>query len=207
MTQQTQTRTDPDPAAIAAAEGTDSPKSDFDRLLAEFSTSQAEPAPAASPPVSPTDLVPVIEFAKAELTARAKAAVDNDIKAAVDFLTEPEELKGLPSRFVRGYAEAYAIENPDFGRAFNERQSNPTRFKAHLAKAREALLDDFKKLPGNMVRTDIEAAKAAVSGQSNQPAADGDMPSPEEMFNMPEHEFRAFKMKRARMAEAASARR
>lgn len=164
---------------------------DLDGLLNEFEN----PNPgAAQPRAADTSVLkalkPVIDFANTEMNARAKAALDNDIKSAVSFVQEDEAAKAMPPRFVRGFLEGYAAENETFAQAFQNRQKDPATWQKQLGEARGAFLEEIKTLPGNTVKSDVEAARAAVSGRS-EPVGDKSAPSAVELVAMPQRDFDA----------------
>jgi len=160
-------------------------QSDLDTLLKEFETSETKPDIGRV--LRP--LEPVIEFARTEMAGRAKKEVEDDINKALDYSYEAEELKGVPKRFVRGYYEAYASENPDFVQAFTDRGKNPKGWKAALEGARTEMVKEWKEVPTNTIRTDVEAARAAISG-TVQP---GEAPKldPRKLMKMSGSEYRA----------------
>ena len=103
---------------------------------------------------------------------------------------EGETHKDFPKRWMKGYLEVYAQENQSFVNAFADRNSNPQNWRAELAKAKEAFPEALKELPGNKVRSDVEAAKAAVSGTSTEPPDDDDDgPSAIELWQMTPSDF------------------
>jgi hypothetical protein len=142
-------------------------KSDLDKLLSEFEG--AKPKPTQEPPQDLTRLEPVIRFAQDEMESRARQSIQKDIDRATSFMLEPEELKPIPPKFARGFLEAYAQDNPSFAQAFKSRGNDPRRWVSELEEARKAFAEEAKELPGNTVRTDIEAAKASVSGNKQPP--------------------------------------
>lgn len=189
MTQTTDQIAPPNAGAAPRAEGT-AGQSELDRLLSEY-----EKAPDQKPDTAKVvkSLEPVIQFAQAEMTGRARKVVEDDIQKALDFVYEAEGAKGVPKRIVRGYMEAYAGENPDFVQAFMGREQNRKTWENALSGAREAFLKDFKEIPGNTVRTDVEAARAAVTGavQPSEPAK----VSPGELMSMSDVDYRKLVMR------------
>ena len=161
----------------AAAPGTTG--STVERLLAEFdqqSGSQQQPQPPASDPVR--------EFAIAEMQARAAAALEKDVKEAVAFLRQPDETKDLPERLALGFLHALGQESPEFQAAWQQRQERPGAWKDALTKAQQEWIAEVKKIPTSRVRTEVEAAAAAVHGQTSTPSVSGKMPPISELQKM-----------------------
>jgi hypothetical protein len=173
-------------------------ESELDRLLAEFEakgkTATAQDAVAKVV----TTMKPVVQFVEREMQDRQRQALEGDIEGAVKFMTEPEDLKAVPKRLVRGFLEGYGIENQTFAKAFAERKSDPTKWQNELGNARTLFEAELKQLPGSKVRTDIAAAKAAVAGSSSS----SETPTDDEkaIAKMSDTEFLEFRRKR--LAEA-----
>lgn len=164
---------------------------DLDGLLKEFENPNPGNQPRAAEASAFKALQPVIEFAQTEMNTRAKAALDGDIQKAVAFVKEDEAAKDIPPRWTRGFLEGYAAENQTFAQAFQNRQQDPATWQKQLGEARNEFLKEIKSLPGNTVKSDVEAARAAVSGRS-EPVGDKTTPSPVELAKMPQHEFDAY---------------
>ena len=144
----------------------------LDQLLADWSESSSANPDSAGTVVGRVlkKVEPVIDFARNAAAKEENEQVEKDLKAALDFMTEPEEFKDFPEFWMKGYLEAHSAEDPSFADAFNKRGDNPDAWKAALSKAREKLSERASELPGSKVRSDVEAAKAAVSGTSTEPA-------------------------------------
>lgn len=170
----------------------------LDQLLSQWDQQQGNGTDAAGKApdtVSGTTalqaLKPVVEFAQREMSERQTKQVNDDMQAAVEFISEPDDLKGLKGNVAIGMLEAFAREDPSFVKAFEQRQTNPSEWKAGLEKARDWVKDavtDFKGGGTESVRSDVEAAKAAVQGQTTQ-AAETEGPNPVELFNMSDQDF------------------
>lgn len=140
-------------------------ESDLDKLLSEFD-SGAKPERPAQPDVRFVKAVePVIEFAKGEMERRQREALEKDIDLAVSTMLEPDELKGVSKKLARGFLELYASTDPSFVAAYKARQADPKRWQAALASAGNDFRQEVKTGPGNTIKTDIAAAKAAISGE------------------------------------------
>lgn len=166
---------------------TGSAGADLDGLLKEFET----PNPGTASPRADMSVLkaikPVIDYVDTEMKTKAKSALDEDIKKAVGFVKEDESAKALPDKLVRGFLEGHAVEDESFARAFQNRQADPSTWQAKLADARKALAEEIKSLPGNMVKSDVEAARAAVAGRS-EPVGDT-APSAIELASMSQRDF------------------
>ena len=173
---------------------TGSAGADLDGLLNEFENPQPGSKPAADTPSVVKALQPVIEFATTEMNTRAKTALDNDIKAAMSFVQEDEAAKAIPPKFVRGFLEAHAAEDETFAKAFQNRQKDPATWQKKLGEAKGSFLAELKGLPGNMVKTDVEAARAAISGRT-EPVGETAMPSASELMRMSQQDYDAFVQK------------
>lgn len=163
-----------DDSAQPSAE-TQTAESDLQRLLQEFQSNKPERRPEPKPAPLPDDLQPVVEFAKTEMAERQQQKFKADVDTAIKFLLEPDELKDIPTPFARGILEAQAAEDPAFAKAFSERHSNPKAWQSALSDVRKFFAEEAKKLPGNKVRSDLEAARASVAGENaNQEPAELD---------------------------------
>jgi hypothetical protein len=172
-------------AAGAAQSGTTG--SVVENLLKEFdSQSGSQPAPQTT--ATPD---PVYEFAKAEMQAKQATAYENDVKAAVAHLKVSDETKDLPDRLALGFLHALANEDAEFAQAWQNRQARPGAWKDALNKAQREWLEEVKKLPTSKVRTEVEAAAAAVLGQTNTPS-DFRAKSPDELRKMSLRELQAY---------------
>lgn len=137
-----------------------------------------------------SELKPVIDFAKTAMSERQAKAIDDELKAAYEFMTEDEDLKGFKPVHLRGFMEAYNIEQPSFGEAFMARQKDPTAWKAALAKGRDWLKAQLKDMPGASMKSDLAAAKASVAGTSTQDAKKAES-NAAELFAMSDAEYQA----------------
>lgn len=144
----------------------DKAESDLDKLLNEFD-SGAKPERPAQPDVRFVKAVePVIEFAKGEMERRQREAFEKEVDQAVTTILEPDELKGVSKKLARGFLEFYAGADPSFAKAYKARHADPKGWQAALVTARNEFQQEVKgTLPGSTVKTDIAAAKAAISGE------------------------------------------
>lgn len=190
----TETPKPADGAPNGTAGGSAAGTADFDKLLAEYTTGtvSTDTQPKADVGKVLSELKPVIDYATTELAERHKTALKKDLDAAIDFVKEDDGAKDIPPKVIRGMLEFYASENPEFAKAFENRTKDKAGWQAQLAVARKAVAADLKDLaPGTRVVSDVAAAKAAVSGSSSTPPPSGAGPTPQDMFSMPEHAWRA----------------
>ncbi len=170
-------------------------ESELDSLLKEYESSPQSTAQATTSDVGRvlSHLKPVVDYAKFSMEKDQKDAVDQDIAKAYEFIQEDEELKGLKTTHVRGFLEAYAVENPSFAKAFKERAQSPEAWKSALESGRDWLKGEFGGMSKSGVSsdlTDLEAAKAAVAGTTESAASKDDGPTPTEMFAMSDQKFK-----------------
>jgi len=184
MTEETLNTTD---SGATSAEG-NSVGADLDTILAQYDTAPKTPAP--SPDLR--KLQPVIDFATEELTTRANERVQMDVKAAVEFVKQVEGGDKMTDRLTRGFLEGKASEDPAFKDAFQNRQNNPTGWQTALAGAQTEFAKEISSLPSNNIKSDAEAARAAVAGGVETPG-DQQGPSPVEMGQMSEQDFEALR--------------
>jgi hypothetical protein len=171
-------------------------ESALDQLLSEWEKQGSTDTEATTPSgvsgaTALKALKPVVDFAQQQMTEKQTEGVTKDIDAAVEFISEPDELKGLKSSTAIGLLEAYAREDPSFTEAFNSRKQSPQEWKAGLEKARDwvkTTVAELRGTEGSNTRSDVEAAKAAVQGQSNQ-AADDEQLDPATMFKLSDQDF------------------
>lgn len=134
-------------------------------------------------------LQPVVDFAKGEMSSREQAAVEEAIDQAYKFVTDDDSLKGLNKTVVRGFLEAYGVENPDFSEAFRNQKKNPGAWKSELGKGREWVKKQFEGLiKKSDMRSDLEAAKAAVAGTSTE-EPEKEKVDPAKLFAMSDSAF------------------
>ena len=165
----------------------------LDSLLAEWGeSSSAEPEKDVVGRVL-KKVEPALDFVRTEQERREIESLQGDLDSALNFMLEPDEYKEFPKRWMRGYLEGYSTENQDFSKAFAERREHPEKWKSELARAREQFPEWLKELPMSKVRTDVEAAKAAVKGSSTERVEEPDKSEQEqaaELFDMSEGEYR-----------------
>ena len=184
MTQQTDQNTGNPPANSGAAPAVPA-ESEFTKLLNEFEKS------TANQPVATLlkELQPVVEYARDELSAKAEARVEGDLKDAVTYLKDDDQAKTIPDKFVQGYLRQFSVDNPEVAQAWENRRTNPNEWKAKLKDAKNAFLEEVKGLPANTVRTELEVAAASVRNQSTAPGQP-EKYTAQQMMNMPERQWR-----------------
>lgn len=153
----------PNAAEPKAAEA----KPGLNQLLQQFETS-------AAPKATAIDVLkafqPTIEWVDQQRIAQQTQAVQNDVSSSVKSVKESLKLGDeFPDDLVRGYLYDHANQDKDFAAAWDNRSESPDAWKSQLGKATESFKSIVGKLPGNSVRTDLEAATAAVRNVSTAP--------------------------------------
>ena len=168
-----------------------SKESEFDKLLKEFDSSNTAAKPDLTELVK--GLKPVIDYADGQRQKEAKAAFENDVKSAVLYLQEADEMKKASPKLIRGFLEAKASEDAGFKAAFEDRANNPAAWNAKLEDARKEAAKEFSPMLTDDVRSDLEAAKAAIGGKTDQALEKG--PDPVALFRMNDQAFEDYKAK------------
>lgn len=187
-----QSGTDGAQASETTPVGTDK---SLDSLIAEWGESSSATPDNAGDVVGRVlkKVEPALNFVAAQAAKTESEDLTKDLNAALDFMLEPDEYKDFPKRWMRSFLEGYSTESDSFSNAFENRHANPDTWRSELAKAREAFPEWAKELPGSKVRSDVEAAKAAVSGTSNEradPAEKSEQEQAVELMQMSEGEYR-----------------
>ena len=220
MVSQPENQTDADGVQEDVAEAPPSEATELESLIKEYEgdtktpdTKAAETKTIDSKTPEPTPSADLAKFAKAVKPAvdfvnevkaeKQQERFDADLKGIMEFFSEEEKLKGFPEKLKRGFLEAHAQETPDFKTAFENRAKNPKAWETAKETARDAFVELASELPGSKVRTDVEAAKAAVDGTSEDEPASEEGPSPEEKMRMSDFEWRKHTEKQERLAEAS----
>ena len=124
------------------------------------------------------------------------------MQGIVDFFSEADELKDLPEKMKRGFLEAHAQETMEFKTAFENRAKDPKAWETAREAARDSFTEMVSELPGSKVRTDVEAALAAVDVTTDKPASD-EGPSPVKKMKMSDYEWRQYMEEQELLAEAS----
>lgn len=187
------------PSGTAAASPSGS--EDLDALLTDFKGTNE---PGKTPDISKLirGIEPVVRFAEGAKAKEEAAARQKVVDESVAAVKGAEELKDLDGEVVEGFLINRYQKNAEFRAAHDHRAENPDNWTKALAKAQEDLKGKMKALPGNTVRSDLEAATAAVRGSSTKPPADDEGPSLDDKINMNDQQWRAHLRKRetARLA-------
>lgn len=146
---------------------------------------------------------PVVDYVKEVKAEKQQVRFDTDLKDIMDYFSEVDELKVLPDKLRRGFLEAHAQETPDFKKAFENRAKNPEAWETARESARDAFTELVAELPSSKVRTDVEAAQAAVDGTTEDKPASDDGPSTVKKINMSDYEWRQYKEEQELLAEAS----
>lgn len=187
---------DPNAAPQGASEASTGGPADLDAFTAEWDKAiggEGKPEIKSSAPLKVlTKLKPVIQFAEARMAKEAKDEIDTSIKSAVDFVKEEEVIKDLPDTVVRAMLNSTVIENPKLLDAWNGRTNDPKAWNAALQEARKIVTENLKPVIEKRVPSDINAARAAISGVASTQGETPTGPTPAEKFRMSEREWRDY---------------
>jgi hypothetical protein len=146
---------------------------------------------------------PAVDYVNEVKAEKQQAQFDGEVKDVLDFFSEADELKELPDKLKRGFLEAHAQEDLEFKTAFDNRAKAPKAWEAAKETARDAFTELVSDLPGSKVRSDVEAAHAAVDGTTEDKPASEEGPSPEQKAQMSDFEWRKYTQDQERLAEAS----
>lgn len=199
MTTQTASQTtgadaaNPANAGSAATAAGPAEAATLDKLLKEFENSQTQPK--AIDVLKAVE--PVINYVNGEMTERENKVLEADISGAVKSVKAELKLSDeYPDRLIRGALRDLAAENPEFAKAWEQRRQSPGDWSAKLkSDAVPVLKAEIEKARGKDIRSDIDAAQAAVRNVSTSPQNGAEMPSPTEMFQMNDRQWSNFKAK------------
>jgi len=216
MVNQPENQTDADGVQEDVAEASPSEATELESLIKEYEggtetpdTTEVKPEPKLEPrPNADIGKVlkavqPAVDFVKEIKAEKQQERFDSGVKNLMDFFAEEEKLKELPDKLKRGFLEAHAQDTPDFKTAFDNRAKNPKAWETARETARDAFTELVSELPGSKVRTDVEAAMAAVDGTTEDNPVSEEGPSPEEKMRMSDFEWRKYTEKQIRLAEAS----
>ena len=189
MTQANASQTGNGAAAAAPASSAAEPSA-LDAALKEFESANAQPKAIDAFKA----LEPVVRYAESKMVAEQSAAVDADVSAAVKLVRAEAKLdEKVPDEIVEAHLHRKAAKDPQFAKAWESRTDNRDSWNARLKAEASELRELVQKMPGNAVKTDIEAALAAVHGASHSPSGNADQPSPTQMFQMNDREWANYK--------------
>lgn len=157
-------------------------ETDLDKALAEFQTA----VPEKNPAVETSKSIDVLaRFAAESLAEKANERTKTDIDKAVSFVKDGGE---VPDTFVSGFLHYRAAEDPEFKAAWENRTKAPKAWDAALAKAKSDFAGEVTKLPGNRIKTDVEAARNSIRGGTETPG-DPDKLDPVALRKMSDQEW------------------
>ena len=171
----------PDDATAESSAGT----SDLETLLNEFK----ERTPPKQEKPEEDELR---QFVRHEMLERQQKRVDDDIQSAAASLKKHEELGKLSDKRLKGLMSAYADEDPNFVKAFENRVEDPKAWESALEGGAKFAIEFLSELrgEGTSIRSDLEAAAAAVDGTTHEAPAEGKKTA-KELMAMSESDFRA----------------
>lgn len=216
MVSQPENQTDVDGVQEGVAETSTSEATELESLIREYEgdtktpvTTETKPEPEPEPRPSADigkilkAVQPAVDFVKEVKAEKQQERFKADVKEVIDFFSETDELKEFPDKLKRGFLEAHAQDNPEFKTAFENRAKDSKAWDAVRETARDALTELISDLPGSKVRTDVEAAKAAVDGTTEDKPASEEGPSPVKKMAMSDYEWRQYKEEQSQLAEAS----
>ena len=220
MVSQTGNQNDADGVQEDEAEASPSEATELESLLKEYEgdtkTTDSKTADIKLPDTKTPDttsnveigklakaIKPVVDYVNEEKAQKQQERFKADVGEIIDFFSEVEELKGLPDKLKRGFLEAHAQEIPEFKTAFENRAKDSKAWNEARETARDAFTELVSELPGSKVRTDVEAALAAVDGKEADKPASEEGPSTVKKINMSDYEWRQYKEEQELLAEAS----
>ena len=220
MVSQTENQNDADGAQEDVSEASPSEATELESLIKEYEGDTETPV-TKSVDIKTTDIKthdptpnadlakfakavkPAVDFVNEIKAEKQQERFDADVKDVLEFFSEADELKEMPEKLKKGFLEAHAQETPDFKKAFENRAKNPKAWETARETARDAFTELVSELPGSKVRTDVEAALAAVDGKTEDKPASEEGPSPVKKMAMSDYEWRQYKEEQSQLAEAS----
>ena len=197
---QTQTVTDPGTPPV---EATPSAEPDLDTLLNDWG--KTETKPESKPETKPEDapradyagllkgLKPLVDFADSEMKSKAATAEKKVADEAVALIKSDDALKEVNDEFVHDHLIGKYNRDTEFRAAYDNLGDNPTGWTKALEDAKSGLVEKISALPGSTIRSDMEAAQAAVAGSSPEVAPEAET-SAVDMASMSDQEFAKYKL-------------
>lgn len=147
---------------------------DLDTLLSEFeqATGQQVEQPSTNTESKTVDTETIVKQVRSQMEAEQR--FEKDMGQAIKIVKGDLPVK---ERAVRGWLEAYALENESFRNAWQNRHSNPARFNKVLEKLKPLYAEDVGANVDKSATETHEAVAAAVRSASNS------TPEPKEEFN------------------------
>lgn len=185
--QKTQNTNGADTASAAAGD------TDLDGLLNEFNE-EATPKPG-QPDVAGLvkGLEPLVRYVEEDKREKQAAQQQEVVDQAISFLKEEDALKEVDEEILHGSLLARYNKDEAFRSAHDNRGTDANAWSKALEGARKSLVEKVSSLPGNTVRSDVEAATAAVRGSSEQQSSDDEGLSTEDLNKMSDAEFERHK--------------
>lgn len=163
---------------------------DLNELVKEFNDDPPKPQPDLAKLTKAIE--PLARYVEDDRRTKAAEREQETVKSSIQFLKEDDALKEMDDDLVEGYLHTLYSKDEKFRSAYDKRGDNPDAWNAALEDARPKLAEKVKDLPGNKVRSDVEAATAAVRGASAE-APDDSVKSAKELHRMSDVEFRRYK--------------
>lgn len=162
-------------------------ESDVDKLVAEFETGKKDGYASVKPLV---DVIkPLANYVQAKQIEEQNNESNRSVAEAVSTVKSSEELKDISDNLVRGYLIDYSNRDETFRKAYENRTSSPAAWQESLIKARTDFTEEIKSASTKNIRSDIEAARAAVTtGVTSEAAVVA-----HDLFKMSDAAFRDYK--------------
>ena len=197
--------TTPQNAGTIAAPAGQSATSDLDRLLAEHDAGKTQTTSPDYATVKPLidAMKPVAQYAEGKMREEQNAAIAKSVSDAVSFVKSDETLKPISDKLVKGFLQDRYSEDASFKGAYDNRSKDPKAWDAALQSAQKDFKTEVQTLNGQSLRSDVEAATAAVRGAGRQPSNDGAKATPGKLRKMSDAEFAEFKAEEAARLRSA----
>lgn len=172
-----------------------SEESEFDQLLAEWNNNKESKAQEQKVNEEKVDKE-LVDYVRAEKQKTEKVSMDGAISSAVSLMKEDEKLNDMADPFLEGYLHFYAGKNPSFMDAFQERESNPSKWTQAMDLVTASAVKVVNATPDSKLTKGVESARAAAQGSSEGEKAEDDPTGTKlsaKIDKMSDQEFREFK--------------
>lgn len=134
----------------------------LDELLTDFKEPEVQPAAApAKEELSKVDQL--FDYMQADKQEKTAANFETGVSEAINAM-KSDDIKAS-DRALKGFLYTLADENPSFGKAFENRKSNPAAWERSIEWASKEAAKDYPAST-DKIADDIKAAKASASNES-----------------------------------------
>ena len=130
------------------------------------------------------------QYAESRMREDTQARERKSVDDAVNFVKSDDSLKPYPTKVVQGYLQMRYSEDTGFKAAYDNRGKDPKAWEGALKGAQSSFKDEMKGFAPQNLRSDVEAAKASVSGARGS-EADTSKIDPGKLRKMSDVEFRS----------------